>query len=218
MFEVTRTGVIVEIEELLFDTLDLRADALQAALLLEQVAVDRASVRQAHAGVPAAIALTRLDAALSLDSTARELVLHRATDHVRRALEAQAPSFDTTARDALVLLAAEFALGVVTRASRADALHLLQLADLDACVAVTRSLDGLEPERHHERWSDVLTRLHAAQAVALAPSALLHAARAAGLRTVAIDGAYGRDDSAPPWDGSLDSLGRVNASFIASLT
>jgi len=215
---VTRTGVIVEIEELVFDTRDLRADALHAALLVEHVAVDRDRVLQAHAGVPAGIALTRLDAASSLDDTARELVLHRAADQVRRRFEEQAPSFDAGARDALQQLAAEFALGVVTRAARGDAMHLLQLAELDSCVAVVRSLDGLEVDRHHETWSEVLMRLHAAQGVAIAPPELLHAARTAGLRTIAIDVVPRTDSGAPPWDGSLDSLARVDASFIASLT
>jgi len=215
---VTRTGIIVELEELLFDTRDLRADALHAALLIEHVGVSRDDVLQAHAGVPAAIALARLDAASALDDTARELVLHRAADHVRRCFEEQMPSFDAVARDALQQLAAEFALGVVTRAARADAVRLLQLAELDAYVAVVRSLDGLEADRHHETWSDVLMRLHASQGVAIAPSELLHAARTAGLHTIAIDVPPRPASGAPPWDGSLASLARVNASFITSLT
>lgn len=216
---MTRTGIIVEIEELVFDTRDLRADALHAALLIEAVVIDRDTVLRAHAGVPAAIALTRLDAAAAaLDDTARELVLHRVADDVRHRVELQAPSFDTGARDALQQLAAEFALGVVTRASHADAMRLLELAELDAFVAVVRSLDGLEADRHHDAWSAVLTRLHADQGVAIAPSALLPAARLAGLRTVAIDVAPRPDAGTPPWDAALDSLARVNSSFIASLT
>jgi len=215
---VTRIGIIVEIEELVFDTRDLRADALHAALRMEHVAVERDTVWNAHAGVPAAIALTRLDAARSLDDTARELVLLRAADQVGRRFEEQAPSFDAAARNALQQLSAEFVLGVVTRATRSDADRLLQLAGLDGYVAVVRSLDGLEAERHHETWFEVLTRLHAAQGVAIAPSALLQAARTAGLRTIAIDVPAEPEADTPAWDGSLDSLACVDASFIASLT
>ena len=68
---MTRRAVIIEIEELLFDTRDMRVDALQAALLVGNVVVSRDDVLHAHAGRPAIVALTRLDAASVLDATAR---------------------------------------------------------------------------------------------------------------------------------------------------
>lgn len=215
---MTRRAVIIEIEELLFDTRDMRVDALQAALLVGNVVVSRDDVLHAHAGRPAIVALTRLDAASVLDATARELVLRRAADHVQRSLELQAPSFDAAARDALQQLAAEYPLGVVTRATRADAARLLELAGLDTAVAVVRSVDERDESRQHEIWSDVLMRLHATHGIAIAPEAMLPAARRAGLRTVAVDMLPSRQAGAAPWNARLASLSCVNASFIASLT
>ena len=213
-----QTAVIIEIEELLFDTRDMRVDALQAALLVGNVVVSRNDVLHAHAGRPAIVALTQLDAAVVLDATAHELVLRRAADHVQRSLELQAPSFDAAARNALLQLATEYPLGVVTRATRADAARLLELAGLDAAIAVVRSVDERNEPYQHEVWSDVLMRLHATHGIAIAPAAMLPAAQRAGLRTVAVDMLPSPHADAAPWYASLASLSCVNASFIASLT
>ena len=51
-----RTAVLLEIEELLFDTLALRVTACCDALAHEGITVDVAEVSAAHAGVPASVA------------------------------------------------------------------------------------------------------------------------------------------------------------------
>jgi len=79
-----QTALIVEIEELLFDTLAIRANVLRDALSQEGAILKPDIVWNAHRGVPAAVALQRLAPVLELDATGRDLVLHRAAEQASR--------------------------------------------------------------------------------------------------------------------------------------
>ncbi len=209
---MTRTALIFEIEELLFDTLGLRARALQQALADEGVTATYDDVARAQTGRPTALAIGRITAAEHLDDVGRDLVIRRAADAVAASMARGAPSFDPRARDALAAAAAEFPLAVVTCATRDDAQHLLELAGLDTCVTTIRSLAAAAPGEQHIAWADAQRRLHAARGVAFAPGPLLLGARRAGLTTVQVG-----NGTADETDARLLSLAHIDASFITSL-
>ncbi len=209
---MTRTALLFEIEELLFDTLGLRAHALQQALADEGVTATLDELARAHAGRPAALALGQITAADQLDDVGRDLVIRRAGDAVTASITHGAPSFDPRARDALLAAAAEFPLAVVTCATRDDAQRLLELAGLDTCVTTIRSLATAAPGEQHIAWVDAQRRLHAERGVAFAPGPLLAGARRAGLTTVQV-GSNTTDET----DARLVSLAQIDASFITSL-
>lgn len=210
------TALILEIEELLFDTRAIRAGALHDALQQEGVSIAPMTVVTAHAGVPAAVALQRLASVHDLDATGRDLVLLRAMETASRIFLAQAPSFKAESRDALLVLHAEFALGVVTRATGAEALRWLEAAGLEASIATVRSLSALDPSEYVASWADALRRTHATHGVAIAAPAMLGDAGRAGLRTVQIG-----SDPDPSVDGyhpdvRLETLFQVQAALLAT--
>ncbi len=207
-----RTALVLEIEELLFDTLGMRALALHRALEVEGVQLPPADVRAAHAGVAVTIALARLSGRSNLDDLGRELVLRRVSDIVSDALTRNAPSFDPGVRSRLEDLAAAFPLAVVTRASRTEAQQLLEQAGLDVYVSTIQSLAELEPTAHHTAWTAAWARTHAVRGVAFARGEQLSGAAQAGLRTVIVGPSSGSSSSA-----RLESLTQVDAAFIASL-
>lgn len=207
-----RTALLVEIEELLFDTGRLRADALHDALASEGVAASLDVVRHAHAGVTARMALGHIAAAASLDDVGTDLVLRRAADAVTDRLTRDAPPFDPAIRDHLDALASEFPIGVVTRATRETAQWLLERAGLDAAVSVVRSLSDLQAAEHAAVWRDAVKRLHAERGVAFARAALLQGARDSGVVAVPVGNA-----PEPGTSTQLVSLVEVNTSFVASL-
>ena len=213
---MTRTAVVIEIEELLFDTLDERAAALHASLAAEGITVPIAAVRTAHAGATAEMALRDLIAHDALDTTGRELVVHRASATCSAAFNMNTPLFDVAARDALVALAADFPLAVVTRATQPDAQRLLEQAGLDAYVATIRSLSGTEPAAYRVHWQEGVSRLHAARGIAIAPWPMLPAAKEAGLTVIAI-GTPATGAEPVDVDASRASLTQIDASLVASL-
>lgn len=206
-----RTAVIVEVEELLFDTLDLRVRALCDALSHEGVTVTHAELLVVHGGVPANMALAMLPAARGLDAVGRSLVLRRTGDAMTDTIARGAVVFDPSVRDTIERLAVEHPMGVVTRAERGDAQRLLEQVGLDACVSVIRSLAELDESAQHSVWSDAFLRLHADRGVALAPDPLLQGAARAGLRVVPIGAGatVGRNGGSVPF-------ARVDAAFIAT--
>lgn len=212
-----RRVLAVEIEELLFDTRPVRAAALCEALAQEGVIVSHDAVAAAHAGVTGTLALKRLSAVHTLDGTGRELVLHRAAALASRALDVQAPAFDTDVCNRLAALATELPLAVVTRASLEQAHRWLAAAGLEAGVATVRSLEALEPDAYVTVWREVLQRTFAEQGVAIAALPLLAVAARAGFRTVHI--ADARDDGGAGYhaDVTLASLSQVDAGFLAAL-
>ncbi|MES3034504.1 MAG: hypothetical protein V4813_10970 [Gemmatimonadota bacterium] len=212
-----RRVLVVEIEELLFDTLHTRASALHVALSQEGIDADFDVVHSAHRGVTAAMALDRLAAARQLDATGRELVLHRAATTASRVFDVHAPSFDTGVRDQLVALAAELPLAVVTRATVEEAQRWLAAADLEASVTAVSSLAGLDAEQQATAWHDAVRRARAEQGVAMASAALLVGARRAGLRTVQLGDAYDRDRAGYHAEAHVASLAEMNAAVLAGL-
>lgn len=207
-----RTGILFEIDGTLFDTDEIRAGALHAAMRSEGISVSRDDVTRAHVGVTAAMTIDALPATAGLDDTAHELVLLRASRAVDAELDVRMPSFDVDARDAMLAMAAEFALGVVTRATRAQAQRMLEQAALESYVTVVRSLAELPMERHVIAWSEAAARLHAEQVAAIAPAAMLRAAREAGLRAIVLGVAD--DVGQHPSDHVLASLATLQPSHL----
>ena len=208
-----RIALAIEIEELVFDTLAMRATALHAALAAEGIAVPLAEVHRAHTGVTAQMALAQIPAASAvLDSVGESLTLRRAADAVRAALDGAPLTFDPDERDALAALSAEFPVGVVTRAPRDAALRMLEHAGLDQCMRAVRSLDEVLVGAQPSVWSSALVRLRADRGVAIAGGAILSAAASAGLHTVQFGGL-----PVAGVDAAIPSLRALDASFIASL-
>ncbi len=207
-----RTALVLEIEELLFDTLEMRAQALHRALDMEGVQLPPADVRHAHAGVAVSIALARLSERTKLDDLGRELVLRRVSDIVTDALARHTPSFDPAVRNTIEDLASAFPIAVVTRASRTEAQQLLERAGLDGVVSTIQSLAELDPTAHHTAWTAAWTKTHSARGVAFARGEQLCGAAQAGLRTVSMGPV-----SDAPSHAHLESLALVDAAFIASL-
>lgn len=181
-----RTALIIEVEELLFATLELRSRALHEALLREGVTAPLDVVRRAHAGVPARVALAGIEAYNALDDVGQALVLRRYADAVTESFTRAVPSFDPSVHQTIERLASEFPLGIVTRAERGDAQWLLGQAGLDACFTTIRSLADVHGSAQQQAWSEVFGRLHADRGVAFAPAYVLPGAADAGLQTVAV--------------------------------
>ncbi len=184
---MTRTAIVVEIEGLLFETDAIRHGALREALAAEGVHCHAADIQRAHAGVPAAVALRAL-AGSALDDTGESLVLRRTADRISEAFAQEQPRFSPSVRDHLLSLAAEHAIGVVTRATQRDARWMIESIGLDACIGTVCSLSEVNASRSHASWADAVTRLHADRGVACAPPAMLPDAVAAGLRTLDVTG------------------------------
>lgn len=207
-----RTALLIDVEALLFDANGMRARCLSEALALEGVDCAPELVIQAHAGRTAYMALQQIPAAAALDTIGMELVLRRTADAMTDAIARGAPPFDPRVRDSLAALAGEFPLAAVTRAPIAEAQHLLELAGLDSAFVSVRSLAACETVEHHRVWSDARARLFADRAVGLAPAPLIPGIRDAGI--IAVQVGDGPADIMCP---HIDSLTRVNTSFIASL-
>jgi phosphoglycolate phosphatase-like HAD superfamily hydrolase len=182
-----RVAVLVEIEELVFDTRSVRVGALEQALAEHRVSVNTSELTEAHRGVPALLALARLAGAAGLDPLARELIAHRATVLARREFEAQLPSFAPAACRLLEALSAEYAVGVVTRAERQQADAWITSAGLAGVTTVIRSLASVDPTEFTAVLADVRDRLGAPHAVALLPPALAASVGQPGIELVAID-------------------------------
>jgi phosphoglycolate phosphatase-like HAD superfamily hydrolase len=207
-----RIAVVVEIEGLLFDTAALRGTALRDALRVEGIECSVGEVLRAHDGAPAWLALSALQAGAALDDTARSLVLRRATDHVSSAIARELPSFDPVTRDLLVQLAADHPIGVVTRGTVSDARLLLESIGLDGYIGTVHTLDEFVAASPSAVWTRAVTRLHAEQAIAIAPRAMLTGATTAGLPTVEVTGA----GLIAAGDGSLP-LATLNGDTITAL-
>jgi phosphoglycolate phosphatase-like HAD superfamily hydrolase len=212
-----RTALVLEIEELLFDTGAVRTQALREALQQEGATIDTNTVAVAHSGVPVAIALDRLAPLLTLDATGRDLVLLRAAEQASRSFATHAPSFHTGERDELMMLAAEFPLAVVTRASAEEAQRWLEGAGLEANVLTVRSLAAVDPSDYHAIWSDALRRTHATRGVAIAAPALLRTAQRAGLRTIQVGHPPDPDPVGYHPDAQVESLSALHRALIATL-
>ena len=204
-------ALLIEIEEVLFDTLAMRAHALCTALRHEGLTLALDDVRSAHAGVTAAMALDAMPVAAELDDVSRDLVLLRAADDFRAAVSTGLPSFDRAARDTVEQLAAEFRIGVVSRASCDDTQRMLEQAGLDMCIRSVHSLSDLPPAEQRDVWSTAAMRLHGGSVIAIGPRGILAGARRCGFPTIAIGPPSAHDGA------QLVSLVHLNASFLMSL-
>ena len=207
---MTRVALLLEIEEVVFDTLAMRARALHEAIRNDGVVVSRDEVRRIHAGATARMALDTLPEALSLDAVSRDLVLRRALDAMRVAMDEGLPSFDCVAADAVRRLAIDWPLAVVTRGTREDAQRLLEHAGLDAFVRSVHSLDDLTAAEQPEVWTRATARMHGLPTIAVGPRPILAGAQLAGLHTIAI-ATTGFDSGT-----ALVSLAQLDASFFES--
>jgi phosphoglycolate phosphatase-like HAD superfamily hydrolase len=207
-----RLAIVLEIEQLLFDTQQLRARALHSALAHEGVRVQLEVVSRAHDGITASMALSRIPAAQSLDGTGRELTLRRAADQGEHEMTAATPAFDPAARDALLTLAAEYSIGVVTRANIREAEHLLNAAELTDYIRTIRSVAETDAAVQHLAWSGVIARMQAEHAVAIVPLALQATAARAGIRTIVIT-----PNVVQITGVQFASLADVHASFINTI-
>ena len=207
-----RTALIIEIEELLFDTLDRRSRVLTESLVREGVTVPLDDVRRAHAGVPALAALAAIPAYGRLDDVGQALVLRRYADAVTESFTRAVPSFDPSVHHTIELLASEFPLGIVTRAERGDAQWLLEQTGLDACFTTIRSLADVHASAQQLAWSEVFSRLLADRGAAFASANMLPGAAEAGLQTVAVG-----PGSCVVARGEQRPFARVDTAFITSL-
>jgi beta-phosphoglucomutase-like phosphatase (HAD superfamily) len=208
---VTGIAVVMEIEEVVFDTLGVRANALHGALRAEGVDVPLDAVVAAHAGTTARRALDALPNAKLLDEVVRDLVLRRTTDAVRHALDDGWPAFDTPAHDAVRQLSLDVPMAVVTRASRDDAMRMLEQTGLEVCF---RTVLSLEEQSRHEQpaiWTLAASRLFGRRVFAVGPPQVLDGARVAGLVTIAVAA------SGSAAHHTLASLTQLDASYLASL-
>jgi hypothetical protein len=180
------TVVLLEIEELLFDTLAVRAAALHAALGASGVDVAPEAVLAAHTGVPAAIAIDRVSATCTIDALEQELITHRAAAIAREQFSAAVPTYAPRARDAIERAAAECVIAVVTRAEREQAHDWLNAAGLDGAVRLIRSLHGSGADTCAERFRDAAAARSCARPLAVVPHALGVIVARAGIRTLSL--------------------------------
>jgi hypothetical protein len=181
---VTHTVVLLEIEELLFDTVAVRTTALHAALAASGAPLTRSDVLAAHAGVPAALALDRLPAARALDALERELIAHRATALARQQFSTEVPAYDPRARDAIERAAADCVIAVVTRAEREQAHAWLSAAGLDGAVRLIRSLHDSSTDTCAAHFRDAAAARSDAPPLAVVPHALGATLSRAGIRAI----------------------------------
>ena len=187
-------AVLIEWEGVLADTVAARREALLRALADEGVpfnaADDQAQCegRAVHAAAVEALRVAGRD-----DATLADLVAMRAT---RGFAERLGKGFVMTpgARALIENLQSVTRIAVVTTATRNETEFVLRLAGLDAAISTIISADDALPlppsPAMYERAVDQLSRLrpvHRERVIAIAPTSVaLRAARAAGLRTIAL--------------------------------
>ena len=205
-------AVLLDWEGVLADTTDARQEALVQALAAEGVRQDET------AGDAAADALALLRHS---DPTLAGLVASRAT---RAFAERFGRGFVMLpgAREFVERVQLAAPLAIVTSATRAETEFMLKLAGLDAAVTTIVSADDhLDPPPSAATFVQAIAQLsrrrslNAARAVAMAQtSSALRAARAAGVRTVAIGApAHVAVDA----DGAADSIDGLRPPELARL-
>jgi len=186
-------GVLLDWEGVLADTADARRAALGGALTDEGIAFDDAALDHHGTGRSVRAAASRLLGSRAGDPTLVELIALRAERSFAQRL-AQGFSIDRIAARFVELAQLRAPLVVVTAAGRAETDSALRLAGLhDSCAAIVTAEDvgGEAPMpasyelalAHLGRRRQVKPR----RVVLLATtSPAIHAAREAGVRTVAV--------------------------------
>lgn len=213
-------AVLLDWEGVLADTASARRHALVRALSEEGICLDADAYALHCDGHPLPVAIARALAHLGLhDATLAELVALRAT---RAFAERFGQGFVLIpgAREFIEQVQLASRVAIVTSASRSETEFMLRLAGLDGAISTIVSADdGLEAPpalATYERALEHLARRRPLRreyvvAIATTPPAL-RAARAAGLRTVALGGpAHVAIDA----DGTVDALDGLSPAYLA---
>lgn len=145
--------VWLEPEELLLDTLDLRARLLAEVLAEYGVPVEHDAARAAHRGVPVMVALETLAPGMTLDVTARQLVARACTDRLANATSWVIPSLHADAGESLAAVASVRRVHALTRADGATMHRWLEALGLAPWVQRITSLDGLPVDGVLDWWT-----------------------------------------------------------------
>jgi beta-phosphoglucomutase-like phosphatase (HAD superfamily) len=215
-------AVLLEWEGVLADTASARRDALSRALAAEGIRVDAPSwFAQTHAESPHDAISSALAQLGRADPTLADLVAARATRAFAERL-GQGFVLLPGAREFVERVQLTTRIAIVTSATRAETEFMLTLAGLESAVSLIVSadddLDASPSPVAFDRALDHLSRrrpLHRDRVVAIAPtSSALRAARAVGVRTIAIGApAHVALDA----DGAVDSINGLASSDLARL-
>lgn len=207
-------ALLLELEGVLVDSRDARRMALRQTLAEDGLLLGDAECAAASDGQPLSASVVH---ALALrgarrDPTAVDLLARRAARAFTTQLS-RGVLLHPGARELLAALQGRLRLGVVTRARREDVQLVLAMADLEcAFEIIVCDEDVLEPKPSPEGHAKALEKLTGRRPIR--PSAALaledslpgiRAARAAGLRTVAVGTLPAHD--AMEADGYVASLG-----------
>jgi phosphoglycolate phosphatase-like HAD superfamily hydrolase len=142
----------LEPEELILDTLAMRARLLSDVLTEYGVHADIEATRAAHRGVPTIVALESIAGGLALDHTARQLVSRVMADRVAETTAWVIPALHPDARESFAALASARRVQVLTRA-RGDTMHRwLEALELTEYVHRIVSVDDLPTDAVYARW------------------------------------------------------------------
>ena len=215
-------AVLLEWEGVLTDTASARRDALVRALAAEGMRLDvPAWCAHCDGRAPRDAVTSALAFFGRADATLADLVELRAASAFAEQLD-KGYVLLPGAREFVEEAQAGSRVAIVTSASHAETEFVLRLAGLDGAVSTIVSvadvLDAPPAPAAHERALEQLGRrrpLHRRRVVAIAPtSSALRAARAAGVRTVAIGApAHVAIDA----DGAADAIGGVTLTDLARL-
>ena len=215
-------AVLIDWEGVLADTAAVRRDALLRALADEGVPFNSADYSPRCEGRAVHVAVAEaLRSAGRNDATLADLVVMRAT---RAFAERLGKGFVLApgARALVEQLHSGSRVAIVTTATRAETEFVLRLAGLEAAISTIVSaddaLDAPPSPAMYERAVERLMRLrptHRERVIAIAPtSSALRAARAAGIRTIALGTpAHVAVDA----DGAVSDLDGVTISDLARL-
>jgi len=186
-------GVLLDWEGVLADTTGSRRDALLRALADEGIAFDEESYDERCVGRSTRAAAAVMLGSRASDDTLVEIVALRAERAFATVL-AQGFAIDPVATRFAELAQLRAPLVVVTAATRAETDAALRLAGLhDSCAAIVTAEDVIGEAPSRESFEAALSHLARRRSVkpervvVLAVTApAIHAARSAGLRTVAV--------------------------------
>jgi beta-phosphoglucomutase-like phosphatase (HAD superfamily) len=189
-------AVLFEIDGVLTETFGARRDAVLSALRGDGIEVSDDEYVEACAGLSAADAVRAMLElrGMERDETAIELLAHR-VDGAYRAFVGKGVTMIDGAREMIERFAAVTRLGIVTRVGRREVDLVLALARLEhAFTCVIAAEDAREPKPSPAPYVAALDRLRRARPwgpdaaiVAFEDGrAGIRAARAAGVRTVAV--------------------------------
>jgi beta-phosphoglucomutase-like phosphatase (HAD superfamily) len=186
-------GVLLDWEGVLADTAAARREALRRAFVDEGITFDEAAFDHQGAGRSVRAAAARLLGPRAADATLAELVALRA-ERTFAARLAQGFAIDPAAARFVELAQLRAPVVIVTAAGRAESDAALRLAGLhDSCAAIVTADDVGDEAPAPASYELALAHLgrrrvvKASRVVALATGIpAIHAAREAGIRTVAV--------------------------------